>query len=111
MHCLPAKRLFQRTGMLVTAQLPYAHRIILYVWGIHIQPVMFMPIVAPVPERSQVTDPIAYCCHVLHHFHNLHQSKSEVASQWSRAVTSALSLLLYVVLSVSQLRVAMTTHQ
>lgn len=33
---------------------------------------------------------------VVHHFHNLHQSKSEVALQWSRAVTSALSLLLNV---------------
>lgn len=35
-------------------------------------------------------------CHVVHHFHNLHQSKSEVALQGSRAVTSALSLLLNV---------------
>lgn len=46
MHCFPAKRLFQRTGMLARAQLPYAHEIIWYVWGIHVQPLTFMPIMA-----------------------------------------------------------------
>jgi len=111
MHCLPVKRLFQRKGILATAQLPYAQRIIWYVWSIHIQPVMFKPTMAPVPERSQVTYWVAYCCHVVHLFHKKHWSISEVASQRLRAVTSALSLLLHVVLSVSQLRVAMTTYQ
>lgn len=72
---------------------------------------MLMPIIAPDPEISQVTDPIGYCCLVVHHFHYQQQHKSEGALQWSSAVTSALSLLVYVVISVSQLRAAMTTQQ
>lgn len=78
MHWLPPKKLCQGTEMLAAAQLPY--------WIQNYFVCLEYPCTTsdlhachdPVPGRSQVTDPVACCCHVVHHFYNLHQPRSEV---------------------------------